>query len=104
MACVAVVRRMRVVLTAWGDRSIAGSGIVVPILIFVVFEKVWVYFPDVYEFYVRPDAPKLERGDFDRSDERRTRDRTELSVEDLHQRIREFRAQVIPVQVNTHNS
>jgi hypothetical protein len=69
-----VFRWVRVVLATRREGSIAGSRILIPILIFVVFEKVWMDFPYVYDFHIRRGVPKLERGNFDRSDERRTRD------------------------------
>jgi hypothetical protein len=53
---------MRLVLSlmGWRGGSIARNGIVVPIMLFVVFEKVWMDVPDVYDLHVRRDVPELE--------------------------------------------
>lgn len=62
------------VLTIWRDGSIACGWIVVLVLIFVIFEEVWVNVPNVDDFHVGRYVPKFERKNFDWSDERRTRD------------------------------
>ena len=63
---------MRLASASWRGRLIARSGIVIPVLFFIVFEKVRMDASDIYNFHIWWDVSKFERKDFDRTDERGT--------------------------------
>ena len=53
-------RLVWLVLASWRGRSIARDGIILVVMLFVIFEKVWMNVSDVYDLHIWRDVSELK--------------------------------------------